>query len=279
MKALVTGANGQLGKSLQKLLQSGIFLDSKELEISDQNAVSNYDLTGIDVIINAAAYTAVDAAEENEQIARAVNVDGPKNLATLANKYDIPIAHISSDYVFDGKQEAHSEDEEMRPLSVYGQTKADGDEAVMANHDKYYILRSSWVVGDGNNFVRTMLKLGESHDKLDIVDDQIGRLTFTDDLAQAIIYLLENSVNYGIYNATNEGEPASWADIAKNIFEIAGMETAVNLISTAQFAEGKTPFADRPHFSTLDTTKLKSIGFSLPNWQDSLKKYITEQNL
>jgi dTDP-4-dehydrorhamnose reductase len=279
MKVFVTGANGQLGRSLRKLFKNGTFVDSRTFDISDKKLVCEYDFSGYDVIINAAAYTAVDAAEDNEELARRVNVDGPRFLAMAAKKHGITLVHISSDYVFDGTQELHTETEAFSPLSVYGRTKAEGDMAVSDETDQHYILRSSWVVGDGNNFVRTMLSLGKKMSELSIVNDQIGRLTFTDDLALATKHLLGTKAEFGTYNVSNAGRPASWADIARKIFELAELDTQVVDTTTAEFAKSKSPFADRPHFSTLDVQKLEDAGFSTPDWEVSLKSYITEQNL
>ena len=279
MKVFVTGANGQLGRSLRKLFKNGTFVDSKTFDISDKKLVSEYDFSGYDVIINAAAYTAVDAAEDNQELARRVNVDGPRLLAVAAKKHGITLIHISSDYVFDGTKETHTEIEAFSPLSVYGRTKADGDMAISEETDQHYILRSSWVVGDGNNFVRTMLSLGKKMGELSVVNDQIGRLTFADDLALAVQHLLKTNAEFGTYNVSNTGRPASWADIARKIFELAGLDTQVIDTTTAEFAKGKSPFADRPHFSTLDVQKLEDTGFSMPDWEVSLKNYITEQNI
>ena len=277
MKLFVTGSNGQLGRALRAKMPDSMFVNSDELDITDAESVSRLDLSEYDALVNTAAYTAVDAAEEDVEKAQKVNVAGPKLLAAAAKKAGIPIVHISSDYVYSGENDSHSEDEPLKPLSVYGSTKASGDIAVAEENPQHYIMRTSWVVGDGKNFVRTMLKLGKKLDQLSIVNDQIGRLTFADDLADAIIHILEGKPEWGVYHMSNSGKPASWAEIARTIFEFADMSVDVSETSTAEFSKDKSPFATRPQFSTLNLDKIRATGYSPPDWRESLEEYIKKE--
>jgi dTDP-4-dehydrorhamnose reductase len=196
--------------------------------------------------------------------------------AICQSLHDITLVHISSDYVFDGTKEPHTEDEDFSPLSVYGATKAGGDIAA-ALAPKHYILRTSWVIGEGKNFVRTMLSLGEKGMAPSVVSDQIGRLTFTKELVRAIELLLKDNHEYGTYNVSNGGESASWADIARSIFNLAGFEQQVTDTTTAEYYAGKENIAPRPLKSTLDLSKIQAIGFTPTDWHDDLKKYIERE--
>lgn len=278
MRVLVTGGNGQLGKALQNIYPEGIFTDSHDLDITDQAALAAFDWNGIEAIINAAAFTAVDKAELPEMIPLAwgVNALGPANLAAIAKARNIPLVHVSSDYVYDGQNQEHTEDEALRPLSSYGASKAAGDLAA-AQAPQHYIVRSSWVVGDGPNFVRTMLTLGKDRSELTVVNDQIGRLTFADDLAGCVQHLLDKKAASGIYHFSNEGQPSSWADITRAIFEIAGYEVMVNETSTEEYARGKSPWALRPSHSTLNLDKIKATGLNPRDWQEALKDYVEKE--
>jgi len=275
---LITGANGQLGRALSAKYPLAKKITKNELDISDCQAVDSYNWDGIKLIINAAAFTKVDAAEteEGRTAAWAVNAVGPANLARVALKHDITLIHISSDYVFDGKCNHHLETESYNPLSVYGSSKAAGDIAVSVMK-KHYILRTSWVVGDGGNFVRTMLAVGKKGISPTVVSDQRGRLTFTIELVRAIEYLLVNKSPYGIYNVTNSGVVVSWADITRAIFAEAGFNLDVHDITTENYFADKPHTAIRPLNSALDLSKLNTAGFKARNWQENLKEYVAEE--
>lgn len=279
MPELITGADGQLGKELVKLYPEAIAVDHPELDISDEQAVKNFDWQNIEVIFNAAAYTAVDAAEtpEGKVTAFKANVDGVANLAAIARARDLTLLHVSTDYVFDGtKSGPYTEADPVNPQNVYGQTKAKGEQPALAL-PKHYLVRTSWVIGDGNNFVRTMLKLGADKDELSIVNDQIGRPTFASDLALAMQHLYEKRVPYGIYNFSNSGQPVSWADLAKTIFELAKLDCQVKEIPTAEFSKGKDPWAARPANSVFDLAKIEATGFKVRDWEGALADYIKEE--
>ena len=276
MKLLVTGGNGQVGKALRSILPDATYTDVKELDITDGSAVNAIDWSEYDGVVNAAAFTAVDKAEEMVEAAWRINVLGPALLADATKRAGIPMVHISSDYVYDGKSETHTEDELLQPLSIYGASKAAGDIAASQN-SAHYIVRTSWVVGDGPNFVRTMLELGKTKNELTIVNDQIGRLTFADDLAQAIKHLLETKPKYGTYHMSNTGDAASWAEIAREVFACADMKISVHETTTEQYAEGRSPFATRPHYSTLNLDKITAAGFEARNWKDALRTYIEKE--
>jgi len=275
MKVLVTGANGQLGRALREVLAGATFMDSSQLDVTDATAVEELKF---DVIINTAGYTAVDQAEQDVISAWRVNAIAPTLLAQVAKKNDAIFVHISSDYVYDGTASEHSEDELLKPLNVYGASKAGGDFGVSLA-PKHYIVRTSWVVGDGANFVRTMLSLGKTKDELSVVNDQIGRLSFATDLAKAINHLLEAKPEFGVYHASNSGQPASWADIARKIFQIAELDVTVNGISTKEYAKDKQPFAPRPKNSVLNLDKIEASGYHAPDWEQALKRYIEKEQL
>jgi dTDP-4-dehydrorhamnose 3,5-epimerase len=230
------------------------------------------------VLINAAAYTNVDGAEtpEGREAAWAVNAQAVANLAHIAIKNEITLVHISTDYVFNGEHGLHKEDEALSPLSVYGATKAAGDIAVSLA-PRHYLVRTSWVIGDGKNFVRTMLDLANKGINPSVVSDQIGRPTFTAELVRAVGDLLTTSAPYGTYNVSNDGEPVSWADLAKKIYEQADLNTKVTGISTKEYFAGKENIAPRPLQSTLNLSKIHKIGFKSHNWQDDLKTYLNKE--
>ena len=228
------------------------------------------------MIINAAAWTDVDSAENpsNYDLVKTVNVDATRYLATTASQHDLIFVTFSSDYVFDGSQPIHNEDEPFSPLNVYGKTKADGDR-VATTTTKHYIIRTSWVIGDGRNFVSIMQDLAARDIKPSVVNDQIGRLTFTDTLARGIKHLLETNAPYGTYNLTNEGQPTSWAEIAKIVFEKSGKSPSdVQPVSTAEYFASKLSVAQRPLQSTLDLTKIEKTGFIPEDWRDKLDKLL-----
>ena len=273
---VITGANGQVGRALQKIYPQALALDREQLDITDQKAINEFNWDNTKVIINAAAWTDVDGAENpsNYDLVKTVNVDATRYLATAASQHDLIFVTFSSDYVFDGSQPIHNEDELFSPLNVYGKTKADGD-LEAATTIKHYIIRTSWVIGDGRNFVNIMQDLAARGVKPSVVNDQIGRLTFTDTLARGIKHLLEIGAPYGTYNLTNEGQPVSWADIAKIVFEKSGKSPSdVQPVSTAEYFADKPNTAKRPLQSTLDLTKIEKTGFIPEDWRDKLDKLL-----
>lgn len=276
----IVGANGQLGTALKLQYPQAKFADIEELDITSKESVEAFDWSGIQYMLNAAAYTNVDRAEtaEGRALAWAVNADAVANLVAVAAQHDMTLVHISTDYVFDGTQDLHNEDEAFAPLSVYGASKAAGDIAVSLA-PKFYILRTSWVIGEGKNFVRTMLDLGKKGINPSVVSDQIGRLTFTSELVHAIDHLLTTNAPYGTYNVSNDGEPASWADITRKIFEMAGFGNTVTDTTTAEYFAGKEGVAPRPLNSTLNLSKINSAGFRTTDWKLRLRDYISHQEL
>jgi len=274
----IIGANGQLGKALQAKYPGATSADIDELDITNNKSVRAFDWTGIKVILNAAAYTNVDGAETSEGRIAAwkVNARAVANLSKVASAHHITLVHISTDYVFDGTKNPHTEEESFSPLSVYGASKAAGDIAA-ALTPKHYILRTSWVIGDGKNFVRTMLELGQKGVNPTVVADQIGRLTFTTTLVDAINHLLTTSSPFGTYNVSNDGQPASWADITREIFKLAKLSNTVTDITTKEYYKGKVGIAPRPLQSTLDLAKIKATGFTPNDWRDDLAIYISKE--
>ena len=275
-KIVITGANGQVGRALQKIYPQALALDREQLDITDQKAINEFNWDNTKVIINAAAWTDVDGAENpsNYSLVKAVNVDATRYLATAANQHDLTFVTFSSDYVFDGSQPIYNEDEPFSPLNIYGKTKADGDLAA-TTATKHYIIRTSWVIGDGRNFVSIMQDLAARDIKPSVVNDQIGRLTFTDTLARGIKHLLETNAPYGTYNLTNEGQPTSWAEIAKIVFEKSGKSSSdIQPVSTAEYFASKPGAAQRPLQSTLDLTKIEKTGFIPEDWRDKLNKLL-----
>jgi dTDP-4-dehydrorhamnose 3,5-epimerase len=289
-RTLVTGCNGQLGRAVRALAEergvSGTFdfCDIDTFDFSDPAQYDAYDWDLYGTVINCGAYTAVDRAEspEGRLSAWAANATGPALLARTCAEHGITLVHISSDYVFDGTREVHDEAEPLSPLSVYGQSKAAGDLAV-SNCPRHYVLRSSWVIGDGRNFARTMVglsdRVADPEDKLErvtVVDDQLGRLTFTRDMAAAIFHLLDSHAPYGTYDCTGSGAVRSWADIARACFEAAnGNGDRVVPVSTAEYYAGAAgPVAPRPVHSALDLSRLEATGFSMPDWEGELREYL-----
>ena len=272
---VILGAHGQLGRALQVLYPDATPLDLADLDLSDAEAVRAYPWQGVGTIINAAAWTAVDAAEtpEGRLGAWASNVTAVKNLVDVCRHHRITLVHVSSDYVFDGTRTPHTEDEPFSPLGTYGATKAAGD-ALVATLPDHYIVRTSWVIGDGRNFVATMRDLAAKGVTPSVVDDQFGRLTFTSTLASGIQHLLTQRPEPGTYNLTNEGPTLSWFAIARRVFEIVGADPqAVSPQSTAEFAAGKT-ISPRPEHSTLDLSKLAATGFVPPAADALLVDYL-----
>lgn len=278
-RIFIVGANGQLGTALRKQYPNAQYADVGELDITDKQSVDNYDWSKIKVILNAAAYTNVDGAETTEGRVAAwrVNASAVAHLAEVARKNDIILVHISTEYVFDGTNTPHTEDEPFSPLSVYGASKAAGDIATSSS-PKYYILRTSWVIGEGNNFVRTMIGLAQKNILPTVVSDQIGRLTFTSELVRAIDHLLTKNCPFGVYNLSNNGPSESWAEITRQIFNLLGRDDlTVTDTSTAEYFAGKDNIAPRPLQSTLDLSKIQATGFEPNNWQTELKNYIDSE--
>ncbi len=276
-RTLIVGANGQLGRALRELLPEADGVDLPDFDVSDAAALKSYPWSGVGTIINASAYTAVDAAEtpEGRLACWRANVTGVANLTRIATEHRLKLVHVSSDYVFDGTAELHTEDEPFSPLGVYGQTKAAGD-ALVAQVPQHYLLRTSWVIGAGHNFVRTMAELAAKGVSPTVVDDQYGRLTFTTDLAAAMVHLLSTGAAPGTYNFTNPGPIASWCDIAKEVFARSGRAAAdVSGTTTQAYAAGKLT-APRPANSALDLTKIEAAGFSAPSWLERLDDYLQE---
>lgn len=278
MKVLVTGVKGQLGydvmAELAKRNIEAIGVDIDEMDITDKISVEKViGEAAPDVVVHCAAYTAVDAAEDNEALCRRVNADGTRNIAEVCKKLDCKMVYISTDYVFDGQGTRPWEpDDERHPLNVYGQTKYEGELAVQENLSKYFIVRIAWVFGkNGKNFVKTMLKLAETHDKLTVVNDQFGSPTYTYDLARLLVDMIQTD-KYGIYHATNEGI-CTWYEFACEIFRQAGVKIEVTPVLASEYPAK----AKRPENSRLDKSKLTENGFErLPSWQDALRRYIKE---
>jgi dTDP-4-dehydrorhamnose 3,5-epimerase len=276
---LIVGAKGQLGRALRARYPDAKAVDSKELDITDTEAVAGYDWSGITVIFNAAAYTDVDGAEtpEGKKAAQAINAGGVANLAKAAAEHDATLVHISTEYVFDGTKAPHKEDEPANPLSEYGKSKAAGDiEAAKA--PKHYIVRVSWLIGDGKNFVRTMLELGKKGVSPTVVNDQVGRLTFAGELVRGINHLLAVKAPFGVYNITNSGEPASWADVTRAVFEDAGFKgLTVTDTTTEEYFADKPTAAKRPLESTLSLDKIEATGFEPTDWRNDLAQYVKKE--
>ncbi|WP_097002675.1 dTDP-4-dehydrorhamnose reductase [Lacrimispora amygdalina] len=277
MKVLVTGVKGQLGydvvNELKKRNHEAVGVDIEEMDITDGESVNRVIREAApDAVIHCAAYTAVDAAEDNEDICRKVNARGTGNIARVCKELDIRMMYISTDYVFNGQGTRPWEpDDHREPLNVYGQTKYEGELEVEEKLAKYFIVRIAWVFGvNGKNFIKTMLNLGKTRDKLNVVADQIGSPTYTFDLARLLVDMIETE-KYGRYHATNEGL-CSWYDFACEIFKQAGMKVAVEPVTSDQFPVK----AKRPMNSRMSKDKLKENGFQpLPSWQDALRRYLT----
>ena len=281
MRALVTGVKGQLGhdvmNELAKRGYEGVGVDVEEMDITDAAAVDSVIREAkVDSVVHCAAWTAVDAAEDNEEMCRKVNAEGTENIAKVCKALDIPMIYISTDYVFEGEgtRPWEPDDKVTQPLNIYGQTKYEGEQAVERLLDKYYIVRIAWVFGvNGKNFIKTMLQVGKNHPQVRVVNDQIGTPTYTYDLARLLVDMMETE-KYGYYHATNEGGYISWYDFTKEIYRQAGLATEVQPVTTAEYGLSK---AARPFNSRLDKSKLVENGFKpLPTWQDALHRYLRE---
>ena len=285
MKVLVTGASGQLGKSIKLLSDKGqtkgldlVFRTSKELDITDVDAVEReFKSSNYAYCINCAGYTAVDKAETEQEAAHQVNVVGARNLANACKAHKAVLIHISTDFIFDGFQETpYVEEDIARPISVYGDTKYKGEQAVSNILEEYFILRTSWLYSEfGHNFMKTMMRLGKEHKELSVVFDQVGTPTYALDLAKAIVHIISSqSKEYGVYHYSNEGV-ASWYDFAQAIFE--GSNTTIDLKPIR--SEAYPQPAQRPKFSVLDKSKIKNtLGIEIPHWKDSLRVALDAEN-
>lgn len=292
MKVLVTGVKGQLGydvvNELEKQNIEAVGVDIEEMDITDSASVNKFiKEVNPDAVIHCAAWTAVDAAEDEDkkEKVKLVNVDGTQNIANVCKELDIKMMYISTDYVFNGEgtEPWQPDCKDYAPQNVYGQTKLDGELAVANTLDKYFIVRIAWVFGkNGNNFIKTMLKVGKNHDQLKVVSDQIGTPTYTFDLAKLLVSMIVTD-KYGYYHATNEGGYISWWDFTKEIFKQATelgydryseKNITVTPVSTAEYGVSK---AKRPFNSRLDKSKLVENGFTpLPTWQDAVSRYLKE---
>ena len=276
MKVLVTGVKGQLGydvvNELEKRGHTAIGTDVEEMDITDEGKVREVlSAEKPDAVIHCAAYTAVDAAEDNVELCRKINAEGTENIAKACKELGCRLLYVSTDYVFNGEGERPWEpDDEREPLNVYGQTKYEGELAVEKYVEKFFIVRIAWVFGiNGKNFIKTMLRLGEDHDELTVVADQIGSPTYTYDLARLLVDMI-GSEKYGRYHATNEGL-CSWYDFAVEIFRQAGMDVRVRPVTSEEYPAK----AKRPHNSRMDKAKLEENGFErLPDWKDALGRYL-----
>ena len=284
INVLVTGSNGQLATCLKSLAEgynelNFIYTDYLDLDITNPKALRNFfkGYSSIDYCINCAAYTAVDNAEKEEKLADQINSEGVGNLSQVCNENNTTLIHVSTDFVFDGKNnQPYVEEDLTNPLSVYGKTKLDGELIIRNNSSKYFIIRTSWLYSEHKkNFMKTMLELAKNKKELSIISDQIGTPTYALDLANTLLNIV-NSQNkeYGVYHYSNEGV-ASWYDFAKAIFEINNIEVKVKPTRTEAYP---TP-AKRPHYSVLDKTKIKnSFNLEIPYWRDSLIAALNKYN-
>lgn len=278
MKVLVTGAKGQLGNDLlNEMAKRGIEsigVDVDEMDITDAGAVERVLRgSGADAVIHCAAYTAVDAAEDNAELCARINGAGTEHVATVCRSLDIPMMYISTDYVFNGQGERPWEpDDKREPLNVYGETKYQGELAVEKLLEKYFIVRIAWVFGsNGKNFINTMLRIGKEKGKVSVVNDQVGSPTYTYDLARLLVDMIQTD-RYGTYHATNEGL-CSWYEFAVEIFRQAGLNVEVTPVTSAEYGAK----AKRPANSRMNRDKLDANGFKrLPPWQDALGRYLKE---
>ncbi|MDD7178904.1 MAG: dTDP-4-dehydrorhamnose reductase [Lachnospiraceae bacterium] len=274
-KIMVTGCNGQLGREIQKEYENDevelLCTDVGDLDISDHAQIMEYvRQQKPDVIINCAAYTAVDACENAWDLAYRINAIGPRNLAIAAREVGAKLVHISTDYVFEGNASVpYTEFDEVHPVSAYGKTKLEGERFVQQFADRYFILRTAWLYGDGNNFAKTMLRLSENHEKVRVVCDQFGSPTSAAELAK-VIHVLEPTANYGLFHATCEGS-CSWADFAEEVFRLAGKSTKVERVTTEEYASP----TKRPAYSVLDNYMLRlTTDYRMADWKDALLEYL-----
>ena len=287
---LVTGANGQLGRAINIEL-SGSGYDIYNTDIAEMEGIHAADITDLNKlrdlfaavkpysVINCAAYTAVDAQEKDVELSYKINALGPRNLSIAARECGARLVHVSTDYVFPGDGNTpYNEFDPTGPKSVYGRTKLAGEQMVKELGERYSIIRTAWLYGDGKNFVKTMLKLSESHEEVSVVDDQLGNPTSTAELARAIHFLMDTD-NYGLFHGTCEGI-TSWADFTEEIFRLAGKNTKVNHVSTAEYTAKNPASAPRPSYSALDNMMLRlSGGYTFADWHDAIGEYVGQLKL
>jgi dTDP-4-dehydrorhamnose reductase len=299
-KTLIIGALGQLGRALTTAFPDADLVDlpaagveevaqrpsrdqvreagtqPQPLDVTDHAQVAAFPWNDYGLVLNAAGYTAVDAAEtpDGRRTAWAANAQAPATLARLAAEHRFTLVHYSTEYVFDGTVDPHTEDEPLSPLGVYAQSKAAGDVAVAAA-PRHYVLRTSWVIGEGKNFVRTMQQLAEKGLSPSVVDDQVGRLTFTDELARATAHLVGSEAAYGTYNVSNGGPPMSWCEIAQAVFALSGRAREdVSPVTTKAYYAGQEGMSPRPLRSALDLSKIEATGFEPENAMTALRRYV-----
>lgn len=284
MKILITGANGMLAKEVKEKFSEGNELtctDVADLDITNEQAVLDFiNKLKPEYIINCAAFTAVDKAEECYELADKINGDGPANLAKAAKSVNAKLVHISTDYVFNGDLDVskdYKEDDKKEPVTVYGITKLHGEESIEKNMEEYYIFRTAWLYGiGGNNFVKTMTKLCSSRDEINVVSDQHGSPTYAKDLTEIIYQAIQKNIPYGVYHSTNEGY-TTWYDFTKKILEKQNINCKVNSVTTEEYIEMmKIIQAKRPFNSQLSKAKLAEQGIIVPSWKDGLDRYLEE---
>lgn len=274
MSVLVTGASGQLGRALRPLLPQGRFTGVDELDVTDRSALDALDWAGVTAVVNAAAWTSVDAAEDPAHTLAAwdVNVSGVANLAWHARRLDVPLVHVSTDYVFSGEHDAPiAVGTALDPRSVYGITKAASEMAARLA-PRHYVVRTSWLYGDGPNFVRTMLRLARQRDEVKVVDDQRGRPTYAVDLAAALVALLEQAVPPGTYHATGAGDVASWAEVAALALDGSGCRVVP--VSTGDYLAVAPQAAPRPAYSALELGPPQVVRAPMRDWRTALAEYL-----
>lgn len=287
-KILVTGANGQLGRAIRheyagenvEFINTDVVMTEgihSTLDITDIDEVmSLVKQTKPDVIINCAAHTNVDKCEQEWDLAYKINAIGPRNLSIASTETGAKMVHVSTDYVFEGNgTRPYTEFDEIHPSSAYGKTKAEGEKFVREFAQRYFILRTAWLYGDGKNFVKTMLRLSETHDEVNVVCDQLGSPTSAAELAR-MIHFLEPTENYGLFHATCEGD-TNWADFTEEIFRLAGKKTKVNHVTSKQYKEMNPASADRPAYSILENYMIKlTSDFRMADWKDAIAEYMKQ---
>ncbi len=282
MKILITGANGMLAKAMvekfkenNELILTDVTGTELTLDITNFKEVKDFVAkTKPEMIINCAAYTNVDKAEEEKSLAKKINTIGPKNLAIVAKKNDCLLVHFSTDYVFGGDlpvEELYREDDKKTPVTVYGKTKLAGEKEIQAHADKYYIFRTAWLYGEGKNFVKTMIKLGRENSQVKVVADQHGSPTYTKDLVDVVEQVLNQKLDYGVYHATDLGY-TTWAKFAKRIFEMTEINCKVIPVTSEEYERA----ANRPKNSMISKERLISLGIYIPSWEEGLENYLRE---
>ncbi|MCH4190981.1 MAG: dTDP-4-dehydrorhamnose reductase [Butyrivibrio sp.] len=285
-KIIVTGCNGQLGRAVNIELGNQEEYELVNTDVAEGDGIHPLDITSVDAvtafarevkpyaIINCAAYTAVDAQEKDVDLSYKINAIGPRNLAIAATETGAKLVHISTDYVFDGNgTRPYIEFDKTGPVSMYGISKLAGEQFVEQFSRNFFTIRTAWLYGDGKNFVKTMMRLSETHDEISVVNDQVGTPTSTAELARAIHGLLSTE-NYGLFHGTCEGS-CSWADFTEEIFRIAGVSTHVNHVTTQQYAQMNPTTAPRPKYSILENYMLKLTGgYTFADWHDAIEQYM-----